>query len=216
MSFYDKVAAVQSELEAPKSRYNKFGGFSYRSLEDILSAAKPILKKHGLLLNISDDIHVIEDGNQSRVYVKAIATVTDGEHSLSSTAYARETFQRRGMDDAQVTGTASSYARKYAVGGLLLVDDGVDDESQHGTESQPVQQHELSHSAKRAAAKKASAKKAAAKKSAPSVLVPQNKELWERAKSAFRRDGNLDNVKRHIQVSPENEQKLIAEVNDGG
>lgn len=216
MSFYDKLAAVQSELEAPKSRYNKFGGFHYRSLEDILSAAKPILKKHGLLLNISDDIHVIQDGSQARVYVKATATITDGEHSLSSTAYARETFQRRGMDDAQVTGTASSYARKYALGGLLLVDDGVDADSQHGTESQPVQEHELSNSAKRAASKNATAKKAAAKKSVPLALVPQNKELWERAKNAFRRDGNLDNVKKYIQVSPENEQKLIAEVNNGG
>lgn len=118
--FYERVAKIQRELKAPKNQHNKFGGFNYRSCEDILEALKPIL--NGLVLTISDDIVPCGD----RVYVKATVTVTDGTNSLSNTALAREAVTKKGMDDSQITGTASSYARKYALNGLWLIDDTKD------------------------------------------------------------------------------------------
>lgn len=121
--FYQRVATVQATLKAPKGQTNNFGGYRYRSCEDILEATKPLL--NGLVLTISDDMVAVGD----RVYVKATATLTDGEHSLQNTAFARESLSRKGMDDSQVTGSASSYARKYALNGLLLIDDTKDADS---------------------------------------------------------------------------------------
>lgn len=121
-TFIERVIAVQSQLKAPKSQWNKFGGFNYRSCEDILEAVKPLLKAEGLFLTITDDIVVLGD----RFYVKATATLTDGERSLSNQAFAREEAEKKGMDGSQVTGAASSYARKYALNGLLAIDDTKD------------------------------------------------------------------------------------------
>ena len=120
----EKLLAIQSELHAPKNQKNTFGGYNYRSCEDILEAAKPICKAHGLLLNLSDDIALIGE----RYYVKATATIRDAEsdESLTVTAFARESADKKGMDDSQITGTASSYARKYALNGLFCVDDTKD------------------------------------------------------------------------------------------
>ncbi len=121
-TFIERVIAVQSQLKAPKNQRNDFGGFNYRSCEDILEAVKPLLKAEGLYLNITDDIVVLGD----RYYVKATATLSDGERSLPSQAFAREPEERAKMDGSQVTGSASSYARKYALNGLLAIDDTKD------------------------------------------------------------------------------------------
>jgi len=117
---------IQSELKAPKGQKNNFGNYSYRSAEDILSAVKPLLQKHGVSLIISDDIVGVE----GRVYVQATATLwvddKDCEPLARSTGFAREALTKKGMDDAQITGSASSYARKYALNGLLCIDDTKD------------------------------------------------------------------------------------------
>jgi hypothetical protein len=118
----EKLSRIQAELKAPKSQRNNFGNYNYRSCEDILEAVKPLLAREGLVLTITDSIENI--GN--RYYVKATATVTDGEKSISTTAYAREADERKGMDSSQVTGSSSSYARKYAMNGLFCIDDTKD------------------------------------------------------------------------------------------
>ena len=115
-----KIAKIQQELKAPKNQRNNFGGYNYRSCEDILEAVKPLLGD--LILTITDDVVAVGD----RVYVKATATITDGENSVSNSAFAREAESRKGMDDSQVTGSTSSYARKYALNGLLCIDDTKD------------------------------------------------------------------------------------------
>lgn len=115
-----KLSEVQRKLNAPKGQFNSFGKYHYRSCEDILMAVKPLLD--GLVITINDQIEVIGD----RIYVKATATFSDGENSISSTAYAREPETKKGCDDSQITGATSSYARKYALNGLLLIDDNKD------------------------------------------------------------------------------------------
>ena len=127
MEFMEKVMAVQSGLKAPKGQYNSFGKYSYRSCEDILEAVKPLLKSNGLIINVSDEI--IEVGG--RVYVKATASLFDttSNNVIAATAFAREPDEKKGMDASQVTGTASSYARKYALNGLLCIDDTKDADS---------------------------------------------------------------------------------------
>lgn len=119
---HKKLQEIQSELNAPKSQYNAFGKYKYRKAEDILEAVKPLLKKTGTTLLISDDIVFIE----GRFYVKATATIMDGEDMLFVSAFARESDNKTGMDAAQVTGAASSYARKYALNGLFCIDDNQD------------------------------------------------------------------------------------------
>lgn len=121
-SLTKKLIKIQSELKAPKGQYNSFGKYNYRSAEDILEAAKPLNAKHGLLLTLTDEPIFI--GN--RHYIKATATLTDEESTLSVSAYARESESKKGMDHSQITGTASSYARKYALNGLYLIDDTKD------------------------------------------------------------------------------------------
>lgn len=115
---------IQNELKAPKKRTNSFGGYKYRSCEDILEAVKPLLSKYDVSLTISDTIEEIG----GRVYVKATATLFNFKDikGYSVTAYAREAELKKGMDDSQITGTASSYARKYALNGLFLIDDSKD------------------------------------------------------------------------------------------
>ena len=110
---------VQMMLKAPKSQMNKFGGYKYRSCEDIIEAAKPLCAANGLMLTLSDTIELIGD----RYYVRADASVTDAVtgDSITTHAFAREAAAKKGMDDSQITGTASSYARKYALNGLLGV-----------------------------------------------------------------------------------------------
>lgn len=113
---------IQSELKAPKGQLNKFGGYKYRSCEDILEALKPLLAKHNAVVLLSDDIVLVG----SRFYVKATATFKTAEESISVTAFAREAETKKGMDESQITGSASSYARKYALNGLFGIDDTKD------------------------------------------------------------------------------------------
>jgi len=118
-----KLTIIQSKLKAPKNQVNKFGGYSYRSCEDILEAVKPLLAETGCHLILKDSIDLIGD----RYYVRAEAFLFDGEKLIGMTqAYAREAAEKRGMDPAQQTGSCSSYARKVALSGLLLCDDNKD------------------------------------------------------------------------------------------
>ncbi len=122
---YDKLILMQSELKAPKSNYNDFGKYNYRSCEDILEAVKPLCQKYRALLTLTDDIEVIAD----RVYVKARAILRDVDDyntAIEVQAFAREPSEKKGMDSSQITGTASSYARKYALNGLFCIDDTKD------------------------------------------------------------------------------------------
>ena len=128
--FISKIALIQKELKAPKNQKNTFGNYNYRNQEDILEAVKPLLSNAGLVLTISDEMVAVQDSVEgSRVYVKATATITDGESSISNTAYARESQDKKGMDHSQITGATSSYARKYCLNGLFLIDDTKDADS---------------------------------------------------------------------------------------
>ena len=137
MNVYEKLMTVQTKLRAPKSNYNSFGKYSYRSCEDILEALKPLLAEVGAIVNISDEVKLI--GN--RFYVEATASFIDvetGERMIAK-ASAREAETKKGMDDSQVTGSVSSYARKYALNGLFAIDDNKDADSTntHGKEIKP-------------------------------------------------------------------------------
>ena len=139
--FIKGISKIQSELKAPKGQINKFGNYKYRSCEDILEAVKPLLGDFAITVN--DEVVLIGD----RFYIKATATITDGENKISNSAFARESLTKKGMDDAQVTGSASSYARKYALNGLLCIDDTKDSDAtnEHGKNenTQYKKQYEL-------------------------------------------------------------------------
>ena len=119
-----KLSDIQAELVVPKTKWNSYGGFYYRSCEDILDAVKPIAKERGCIVTLSDSIELVGE----RYYVKATATIVDMEDGSTafSTSYAREAESRKGSDVSQVTGAASTYARKYALAGLFAIDDSVD------------------------------------------------------------------------------------------
>ena len=135
MNIQSKLLAVQSELKAPKGQFNSFGKYNYRSCEDILEAVKPLLSKHGLSMTISDDI--VDVGG--RVYVKATVTVFDHDGNAHNVnAYAREEESKKGMDASQVTGATSSYARKYALNGMFLIDDTKDSDSTNTHDKVPT------------------------------------------------------------------------------
>lgn len=126
---------IQSELKAPKGQTNTFGGYKYRSCEDILEALKPVLAKYQAAVILSDEIVQLGE----RWYVKATATLKSKEGDISVTAYARETETRKGMDESQITGSASSYARKYALNGLFCIDDTKDADTMDNREQAPKQ-----------------------------------------------------------------------------
>lgn len=121
-TIHQKLIEVQEELKAPKGQYNSFGKYYFRSTEDIVEALKPLLIKRGLLLLMYDEIELIG----SRIYVVSTADLTDGATNIKVSARARESETKKGMDDSQITGTASSYARKYALNGMFLIDDSKD------------------------------------------------------------------------------------------
>ena len=135
MNIHEKLLNIQNELKAPKGQFNKFGGYKYRSCEDILEAVKPLCQKYKVTLILSDTLENIGE----RYYIKAIAQIIDVEqpyenwgedcmsvNSINNIAYAREEENKKGMDGSQITGTASSYARKYALNGLFNIDDTKD------------------------------------------------------------------------------------------
>ncbi|MDN5402836.1 MAG: ERF family protein [Lactococcus sp.] len=121
-TIHQKLIEVQEELKAPKGQYNSFGKYHFRSTEDIVEALKPLLIKRGLLLLMYDEIELVG----SRIYVVSTADLTDGATNIKVSARARESETKKGMDDSQITGTASSYARKYALNGMFLIDDSKD------------------------------------------------------------------------------------------
>lgn len=119
----NELIKIQSELKAPKSQHNSYGNYDYRSCEDILGAVKPLLNKFSCTLTISDDVVMVGE----RIYIKAVATITNSKGvSEVTTAFAREEESKKGMDASQITGSASSYARKYALNGLFAIDDTKD------------------------------------------------------------------------------------------
>ena len=135
MKIYAKLAAIQAALKAPKSQFNEYGKYKYRKAEDILEAVKPLLAKEGCLLNCTDELILVG----SRYYIKATAVITaveDGSQVIT-TAFAREEEDKKGMDQSQVTGASSSYARKYALNGLLCIDDTQDSDTTNQGDSKP-------------------------------------------------------------------------------
>lgn len=132
-----ELIAIQSELKAPKSQFNKFGGYKYRKAEDILEAVKPLLAKQKCTLTITDDVVLI--GN--RIYVKATATIKNEKGEFeTTTGWAREEETKKGMDGSQITGASSSYARKYALNGLFAIDDNADSDTTNDGQHQEAQQ----------------------------------------------------------------------------
>jgi len=119
------LASIQSQIAVPKGQYNKFGGYYYRSLEDILNVAKPFLNQHGATLLLDDEIVQVGD----RIYLKATAKLSANGETITCTSFAREADEKKGMDSAQVTGSCSSYARKYALDGLFAIADTADPDS---------------------------------------------------------------------------------------
>jgi hypothetical protein len=138
MTIYEILSKIQVELDAPKNNYNSFGKYKYRSCEDILYGLKPLCSKYGVYVLLNDEIVI--SGN--RFYVKATAEINNGKgESLKSTAYAREDENKKGMDSAQVTGSSSSYARKYALNGLFAIDDGHDADCCNNTKPNTAQKN---------------------------------------------------------------------------
>lgn len=132
-----ELIVIQSELKAPKSQFNKFGGYKYRKAEDILEAVKPLLNKQKCTLTITDDIVMV--GN--RIYVKATATIKNEKGECeTTTGWAREEETKKGMDGSQITGASSSYARKYALNGLFAIDDNADSDTTNDGQHQASQQ----------------------------------------------------------------------------
>lgn len=157
MKIYSKLCAIQSALKAPKSQFNKFGGYHYRKAEDILEAVKPLLSANGCILNCTDELVLIGE----RYYIKATATITaveDGSQ-VTTTAFAREEEEKKGMDGSQVTGASSSYARKYALNGLLCIDDTADSDTTNVGQEGEKKAQQRAKPAAQAQASKPAAKK---------------------------------------------------------
>ena len=125
MNAKNDLAIIQAEVQAPKNKFNSFGKYAYRSAENIIEAVKPIINPKGYYLILSDEMVIIGE----RYYIKATATISNGEQSYSATSYAREPEEKKGMDSAQVSGTTGSYSRKYALNGLFALDDNKDSDA---------------------------------------------------------------------------------------
>lgn len=149
MNIYEKLGIIQSKLKAPKGQYNSFGKYKYRSCEDILEAVKPLLTETRTVLSITDQMEVVGD----RIYVRSEAHLKDCDDTgeIVTVAYAREEESKKGMDSSQVTGAASSYARKYALNGLFCIDDNKDSDSTNtgekektsGRKAEPAKETEM-------------------------------------------------------------------------
>lgn len=138
MKIFEKLVKIQNELKAPKNQYNKFGNYSYRNCEDILESLKPLLEREKLTLLLGDELVMIGE----RYYVRATATLTDGEDTITNVSYAREEETKKGMDGSQITGASSSYARKYALNGLFLIDDMKDSDAINTGQKQETKKEE--------------------------------------------------------------------------
>ena len=189
MKIYSKLCAIQSALKAPKSQFNKFGGYHYRKAEDILEAVKPLLSANGCILNCTDELVLIGE----RYYIKATATITaveDGSQ-VTTTAFAREEEEKKGMDGSQVTGASSSYARKYALNGLLCIDDTADSDTTN------VGQEGEKKAPQRA---KPSAQAQASKPAAKKPLPQRGSEEWNKWAQAIVNNWKSKQGKSAVQV----------------
>jgi len=176
----EKLIKIQSELKAPKNQRNNFGKYNYRSCEDILEGLKPLLAKEKLTLIIADDLVLIGD----RYYVKADVRLTNGEETIEVTAYAREDESRKGMSSDQITGSASSYARKYALNGMFLIDDTKDADTQDNTDK------------KKPEVKTTAGKKASDKQLKAIFAIAKDKGVDDdQIKRAVKRDYDIDSRK---------------------
>lgn len=172
MSINKRLAEIQQALKAPKDLENKFGKYSYRSAEGILEAVKPLLKE--LTLTVSDDMVCLGMGESARFYVQANVVLSDGENFIKISAYARESFDKKGMDTAQITGAASSYAKKYALNGMFAIDDTKDPDAtnKHGKTESP----KLDKEVKKPADKPKRTRTAAPPKVAAETVKPPTSE----------------------------------------
>lgn len=174
------LECIQKSLNAPKNQTNKFGGYNYRSCEDILMAVKPLLS--GVVIIVTDELIAVGE----RYYVKATASITDGENTISASSCAREAEVKKGMDEAQITGSASSYARKYALNGLLLIDDNKDADHQDNRNQEPParqQQPAPQKPAAKPAYDHAAALKWLNESTSIGMAEHRNKQLMERAET---------------------------------
>lgn len=177
----NKLAEFQSKLKAPKGQFNKFGNYKYRSAEDIVEAVKPLINPAGYYLNLTDEIVIIGQ----RYYVKATATITNGEQTFSAVAYAREEETKKGMDQSQITGAASSYARKYALNGLFAIDDTKDADATNEHKDEPKEEKKLPE------------------------LTPKDEAKWQKAAEYVAAKG-LDPILKKYYISDENQDILLA------
>ena len=170
----EAIVKFQQTLKAPRGQYNSFGKYHYRSCEDIIEALKPIIHAKGFWLNITDE--PVSIGN--RVYIKATVTITNGEKSWTTTGYAREEETVKGMSSSQITGAASSYARKYALNGLLAIDDNKDSDT--------------------------SSKEKAQQK----PVLDQMMSDWDRAVEFMKKGGKIDAIKEKYELNESDENEL--------
>ena len=173
MKIYEKLSKIQQELKAPKNLYNKFGNYYYRNAEGILNAVKPLL--NGLALVINDEPIVLGE----RYYIKATATLTDGSESVSAVAYAREDEQKKGMDGCQLTGACSSYARKYALNALLMIDDSKDSDDDSLSPKNPENEEKQEKPAAKPASKPAPKPAAVPENKTPAPIVDISSKVPE-------------------------------------
>ncbi|MBV1929827.1 MAG: ERF family protein [Gammaproteobacteria bacterium] len=179
MNAHEKLADIQVKLSVQKGQRNDFGGFDYRNAEDILKAVKPLLG--GFTITTDTNIQSACD----RVYIEAVATLSNGETEISAKGYAREPLHRKGMDESQVTGAATSYAKKYALGNLLAIDneadaDSMDNSSEGVSEKKPI-------------------------------LTAAYTTDWARAIEFYMANGNLDAVLASRDVSPEDQAAIASQ-----
>jgi len=171
-----ELLQIQQALKVKKAQRNDFGKYNYRSCEDILEALKAPLAKAECYVVVSDSIEMVGD----RIYVKATATLKkDGKEIEAATGYARESVSKKGMDESQITGAASSYARKYALNGLFAIDDTEDADTKDNSNIQVKPE-----------------------------LTPDNSEAWNRAIGSYKANGNLDIVLNHMFISKHNRELL--------
>jgi len=186
---YEKLTLIQNEIKVSKSKYNKFGNFYYRSVEDIQAGVKPLLEKYKCCLYIRDEIEVLNN----RSYVKAIVRIVDIEDSsyVEVSAYACEANDKKGMDVSQVTGSTSSYARKYALGGLLLLDDIADADSMDNSSSN-------------------SSKDSKDKVVDTRIWLNEDSDAYRRVVEALQKGYTIEDIKKKYKLSKDIEKKLLS------
>lgn len=185
MSIYDSLLAIQQQLKVSKSQYNDFGKYNYRSCEDILEAVKPLLHELKLVLTLDDSLENV--GNRN--YVKATATLANSEEKISVSAFAREDETRKGMDGSQITGSSSSYARKYALNGLFAIDDTKD--SDHTNKGNTADKKQQSGN-KQSSSKQGKVSEVVVKAKYKNVYGDTGYDEW------LQQFANLDDAERHL------------------